>query len=194
MFVPFDNMFNPSMFCLCFCTYLPLKGTIFLFHSQVAQCTYCTAEVSFMRLKAQWRDVNNIKPLYFHFHLYWERQVRWRPPLAPSSVLSVSVWLLVWSALVSSTCVWHYCDKAAQPLWGDGECQRLEQRSEQLPNIWWNEKHTRWMAGLPTPQRGSSAEGGGQGKPQMCVWNITLPLFFPCSLPCISSQIPKNNI
>lgn len=93
---------------------------------------------------------------------------------ASCSVLCVCV--SVCSALVCSTCVWHYCDKAAQPLWGDGECQRLEPRSKQLPNIWWNEKHTGWMAGLLTPQRGSRAEGGGQVKPQMCVWNITLSL------------------
>lgn len=97
--------------------------------------------------------------------------------LRPPSCVCVCACVLVCSALVCSTCVWHYCDKAAQPLRGDGECQRLERRSEQLPNIWWNEKHTRWMAGPLTPQRGSRAEGGGQVKPQLCVWNITLSLF-----------------
>lgn len=52
---------------------------------------------------------------------------------------------LVSFGLVCSTCVWHYCDKAARPLWGNGECQRLERRREQLPNIWWNEEHTLGM-------------------------------------------------
>lgn len=84
----------------------------------------------------------------------------------------------VCSALVCSTCVWHYCDKAAQPLRGDGECQRPEQRSEQLPNIWM-EWETHWLDGWPaSPQRGSRAKGGGQVKnPKMCVWNITLSVF-----------------
>lgn len=35
-----------------------------------------------------------------------------------------------WSALPWSTCVWYYCDKAAQPLWGDWECQRPESRTK----------------------------------------------------------------
>lgn len=120
----------------------------------------------------------------------WERPVWFWPPPAPSCVC-----VLVCSALVCSTCVWHYCDKAAQPLRGDGECQRLERRSEQLLNIRWNEKHTRWMAGLLTPQRGSRAEGWGQVKPQMCVWNITPSLFclFTSLHLHISPLIPKNN-
>lgn len=114
--------------------------------------------------------------------------------LSPLSFVCVCVFL-VGRSLVCSTCVWHYCDKAAQPLWGDGECQRLESRSEQLPNIWWNEKHTRWMAGLLTPQRGSRAVGGGQVKPQLCVWNITLSLFSFCFLPNvhISTHILKHH-
>lgn len=116
----------------------------------------------------------------------------WPPP----GLLSVMfACVLVRSALLCSTCVWHYCDKAAQPLWGDGECQRLERRSEQLPNIWWNEKHTRCMAGLLTPQRGSRAKGGGHVKPQKCVWNIVFfspsPFFFLHVH--ISSQIPNNS-
>lgn len=109
--------------------------------------------------------------------------------------LCVCVCVLVCSTLVCSTCVWHYNDKAAQPLRGDGECQRLEWRSEQLPNIW-VEWETQSLHGWPaTPQRGSRAKGGGQVKPQMCVWNITLSLLrsFDSLLMHISSQTPKNN-
>lgn len=101
----------------------------------------------------------------------------------------------VCSALVCSTCVWHYCDKAAQPLRGDGECQRPEQRSEQLPNIWM-EWETHWLDGWPaSPQRGSRAKGGGQVKnPKMCVWNITLSVFFSACLHMDAwNRPPKNN-
>lgn len=127
---------------------------------------------------------------------HWGKPAWFWMPAAQSSVFCVCVCVfLVGRSLVCSTCVWHYCDKAAQPLWGDGECQRLESRSEQLPNIWWNEKHTRWMAGLLTPQHGSRAVGGGQVKPQLCVWNITLSLFSFCFLPNvhISTHILKHH-
>lgn len=131
------------------------------------------------------RTNDEVQHLYSFVAIYpdahWGKPAWFWMPAAQSSVFCVCVFL-VGRSLVCSTCVWHYCDKAAQPLWGDGECQRLESRSEQLPNIWWNEKHTRWMAGLLTPQRGSRAVGGGQVKPQLCVWNITLSLFSFCFL------------
>lgn len=112
----------------------------------------------------------------------WERPVWFWPPPAPSSVLCVCVCV---SALVCSTCVWHYCDKAAQPLWGDWECQRLERRSEQLLNIWWNEKHTRWMAGPLTPQRGSRGRGWRPSKtPNVCVKYHSFSLFLLRSPTC----------
>lgn len=153
----------------------------------------------------KWRSrrwISMVSLLFILIHSWRDQCGSGRLLLRPPScvcVFNVCVLVcsaLLCSALVCSTCVWHYCDKAAQPLWGDGECQRLERRSEQLPNIWWNEKHTGWMADLLTPQRGSRAEGGGQVKPQMRVWNITLSLVSPFASLHVhtSTRIPKNNI
>lgn len=104
----------------------------------------------------------------------WERPVWFWPPPA----LCVCVCTLVCSALVCSTCVWHYCDKAAQPLRGDGECQRLERRSEQLPNILM-EWETHSLDGWPADAIAWEQSRGWRPSktPNVCVWNITLSLF-----------------
>lgn len=92
--------------------------------------------------------------------------------LLQASSLAANVCVAVcWSALPWSTCVLYYCNKAAQPPWGDSECQRPESRSEaasQHPME--GETHAR-MLGPLTVQRGS------QGEPQLCVRSITLSLF-----------------
>lgn len=58
------------------------------------------------------------------------------------------VWVC-WSALRWSVPhVFNITVTRLASLSGEMENVRdLESRSEQLPNIWWNEKHTRWMAG-----------------------------------------------
>lgn len=101
--------------------------------------------------------------------------------------------VLICSALVCSTCVWHYCDKAAQPLlgdWGMSET-RAEKRTASQHLMEW-ETHS--LHGWPTDATAWEQNRGWRPSktPNVCVkyhsffpfshslpYMHTSPLWFP---------------